>query len=294
MSVSPAPVRRFYDGGPADGEPDPSAPATIALERTDGMHDDDFRMTRRIAYLDRHHGELLAPRDPETFVTDLASVPAVFAWLVPRTGTHLRASLIHDALLEQRGEGLAYVGPAMPAEEAHRVFRDALADSGVGLVRRWLMWTAVVLASMLNGRGTGWSRREHWRWRVTLTGTVVTIAVVGLLTTLDLLDVTAPVVGGVPWTGDGAWWLRLVTGAAGAVVLPFVVGLAWGRFRAAGIITGIALALLLHVTLALAALLVTYQLAEGLCGRASRLALLVAGGLVLTAAVTVVALASFS
>ncbi len=292
MSVSPAPVRRFYDGGPADGEPDPSSPATIALERTDGMPDDDFRMTRRIAYLDRHHGELLAPRDPATFVTDLASVPAVFAWLVPRTGAHLRASLVHDALLEQRGEGLAYVGPPMPAEKAHRVFRDALADSGVGLVRRWLMWTAVVLASMLNGRGTGWSTAEHWRWRLTLTGTVVAVALVGTLTTLDLVDVAVPLVGGVPWTGEGPWWVRLVTGAAGAVLLPFVVGLAWGRFFVAGIITGIVLALLLHVTLALALLLVAYQLTEGLCGRASKVVLLVGGSLVLVLAAVVVVLAA--
>lgn len=281
-------MRRFYDGGPADGGPDPSAPATIALERTDGMPDDDFRMTRRIAYLDRQHGELLAPRDPDTFVTDLASVPAVFAWLVPRTGAHLRASLLHDALLEERGEGLAYVGPAMSAEEAHRVFRDGLADSGVGLVRSWLMWTAVVLASMLDGRGTGWSALEHWRWRITLTVTVLVIALLGLLSTLDVLDMTVPLLGGVPWTSEGPWWERLLTGAAGAVSLPFVLGLTWGRLRAAGIISGVALGLLLHVTVALLVLTGIYRLAEWLCVRAPRVAVGLASALGVSAAVVFV------
>ncbi len=289
MTTQLAPrTRRFYDGGTADGEPDPSSPPTVALERTEGMHEDDFRMTRRIAYLDRHHGELLVPADPSTFVTDLASVPSVFAWLVPRTGSHLNAALVHDALLEQRGEGLAYIGPEMPAEEAHRVFRDGLADSDVGLVRRWLMWTAVTLASMLNGRGAGWSVAELWRWRVTVVGTILAVALLGVLSTLDVLGVRAPLVGGVPWTGEGSWWVRLGTGAAGAVVVPFVLGLAWGRFRIAGIITGIALALLLHVTVALIALTGLYQLVERLCGRAPKVALALGGTIVLASAVVFV------
>lgn len=281
-------IRRFYDGGTADGQPDPSSPPIIALERSEGMHPDDFRMTRRVAYLDRRHGELLVPSDPTTFVTDLASVPSVFAWLVPRTGAHLRAALVHDALLEERGEGLAYIGPEMPAEEAHRVFRDGLADSDVGLVRRWLMWTAVTLASMLNGRGTGWSVAEHWRWRITLAGTVLVVALLGLLSTLDVLDVHAPLVGGVPWTGEGEWWVRLCTGAAGAVAVPFVLGLIWGRFRVAGIITGIALALLLHVTVALIILTGIYQLVEWLCGRAPKVALVLGSVLVLVSGVVFV------
>lgn len=277
--------RRFYDGGTADGSPDPAAPPLVALEQAEGMHEDDFRMTRRIAYLDRRHGELLVPKDPSTFVTDLASVPSIFAWLVPRTGAHLRAALVHDALLEQRGEGLAYVGPAMPAEEAHRVFREGLADSDVGLVRRWLMWTAVMLASMLNGRGAGWSTAELWRWRITVVGTLLLVALLGVLSTLDVLDVAVPLIGGVPWTGDGQWWVRLGTGAAGAVVVPFVLGLAWGRFRIAGIITGIALALLLHVTVALIALTGVYKAVEWLSGRAPRVALALGGVLVLVSAV---------
>lgn len=70
--------------------------------------------------------------------------------------------------------------------------------------------------------------------------------------------------------GDRPWWVELVTGAIGAVVVPLLLGLLWGRFRAAGMIAGVALALLLHVTIAVAALTAAYQLAERVVTRPVR------------------------
>lgn len=273
MIEQPAPTtRRFYDGGPVDGTPDPSSPPTIILEWTEGMRAQDFRLTRRIAYLDRQVGELLVPADPATFVTDLASVPSLFTWLVPRTGEALPAALVHDGLTGGADGSASYTGGggAIGAEQANRIFRDALADSGTGLVRRWLLWTAVTLATMVTGAGTGWSAAERWRWRLTAVGTLVVIAVLGLVATADLVDVDLPFVGGVPWMDEGAWWARLGSGAAGAVTIPLVLALAWGRLRVAGVITGIALALLLHVTAALALLTGTFQAVEWLSARAPR------------------------
>lgn len=280
-------TRRFYDGGPVDGAPDPSAPPVIVLERTSELSTHAFRMTRRIAYRDRELGELLVPADPDAFVTDLASVPTVFAWLVPRTGEHLPAALVHDGLFASRGgDGVSYVGPpGIDAEVANRVFRDALADAGTPLVRRWLMWTAVTLGTMVTGAGASWSRAERWRWRLTAVGTLLFVTLLGVLATADLLD--APV-GGVPWMDDGPWWTRLATGAAGAVASPFVLGLAWGRFRVAGVIAGISLALLLHVTAAVALLLGLYRLIEWLVSRAPTVALVLGSGVALVAAVVFV------
>lgn len=276
-------TRRFYDGGTVDGAPDPASPPTIVLERTEELSAHEFRVTRRIAYLDREFGELLVPADPDTFVTDLASVPSVFAWLVPRTGEHLPAALVHDGLFARGDDGSSYVGPpGIDAEAANRVLRDGLADSGTRLVRRWLMWTAVTLGTMVTGAGTSWSAAERWRWRVTAIGTLLVVTVLGLLATADLLD--APV-GGVPWMDEGAWWTRLATGAAGAVVIPFVLGLAWGRFRVAGVIAGISLALLLHVTAAVALLLGLYRGIEWLCARAPILARSLGAAIVASAAV---------
>lgn len=48
-----------------------------------------------------------------------------------------------------------------------------------------------------------------------------------------------------------------------------LLGLTWGRLRAAGIIAGVALALLLHVTAAVALLTGVYQVAERLVTRAT-------------------------
>ncbi|WP_435203376.1 DUF1353 domain-containing protein [Janibacter sp. GS2] len=279
----PPPTRRFYDGGPVDGAPDPTSPPLIVLERTPQMSPREFRMGRRIAYLDRELGELLVPADPATFTSDLASVPSVFAWLVPRIGRHLPAALLHDGLVGSTPQSRSYIsteGIEVDFEEANRVFRDAMADTGTGVVRRRLMWTAVTLTMMVTG-DSRWSGVERWRWRVTAIGTLAVLVVLGLWSTADLVDV----LGGVPWMGEGSFWSRLLTGAAGAVTIPLVIAQVWGRFRVAGMIAGTALALLLHVTLAVAALTAIYRATEWLARRAPWTAVVLGAGIVVSAGV---------
>lgn len=259
--------RRFYDGGPSGGEPDPTAPPLIVLERTLDMQVDEFRMARRLGYRDRELGQLLVPVDTATFTTDLTSVPSIFLWLVPRTGRHLPAALLHDGLV--RGSYIAAPGVDIDRERADLVFRAAMADTGTGLIRRWLMWTAVTLGTIFQDRRTRWSPAELWRLRITAVGALLVTAVVGVLATFDLFDIDVPLVGGVPWMGEQAWWIELLTGTVGAIVIPLLLGLLWGRFRAAGMIAGVALALLLHVTAAVAALTAAYQLAERVVSRSS-------------------------
>lgn len=268
--------RRFYDGGPVDGTPDPGSPPIIVLERTLDMSAHEFRMLRRIAYRDRHLGELLVPADPDTFETDLTSVPSIFGWLVPRTGRHLPAALIHDGLVGSSTEHPTYLsadGVVVDREDADRVFREAMIDTGTGLVRRWLMWTAVTLTTMVTGASTSWSAAQRWRWRLTPLATIALVVLLGVASTVDLFDIPLPVIGTVPWMGAQPWWTELITGAAGAVVIPLALGLTWGRFRIAGIITGVGLALMLHVTLAVALLTGFYLVLEWLAARAPRLAL---------------------
>lgn len=279
---------RFHDGGDLTTPPDPSAPPRIVLERTPERPPDEFRLLRRIGYRDRELGELLVPADPATFVTDLTTVPSVFGWLVPRTGVHLPATLLHDGLVHAEGapDYVSTEGHVIDREQANRVLRDALADSGTALVRRWLMWSAVTVATMVGGRGTRWTAGERLRWRVTALATIVLVAGLGVLATLDWFDVELAGVPGVPWMGAQSWWVELATGAAGAVVIPFVVGLAWGRFRLAGVVLGVALALLLHVTAAVAALTGLYRAAEWLVSRLPWVAL-VSAGVVLVASVAV-------
>jgi hypothetical protein len=280
-------ARRFYDGGTADTPPVPERPPLIVLSRELDEGLDMFRMTRRIAYRDRVYGELLVPDDLITFETDLASVPAVFAWLVPKTGAHLPATLLHDGLVYSPGQPPSYVstdGHDIDRAEANRVFRDAMADTGTGPVRRWLVWTAVATATVFVG-SAAWSRARTWAYRVAAGTTIALVVLMGTLATVDLADAGVQ----LPWMGDRPWWRELAGGAAGAVAIPFLLGLTWGRFRVAGAVLGVLLALLLHVTVALLLLTALYQGVERLA-RAAPTASAVMGGSLVTLALMVFAL----
>jgi len=274
--------RRFYDGGDDTEPPDRSAPERIVLEQDLSARVEVFAMRRRVGYDDEEVGPLLVPADLERFRTDLASVPSVFTWLVPRTGHHLPPALVHDALVIDT-EPQTHIGASVDRVAADRVFRRAMRDRGVGVVRRWLVWSAVTLATIWGGSGA-WSRAEHLRRRVVMVGTHGLIAVLGVLSTLDLVDV----VGWVPWMGQRVWWLELAGGFAAAVVVPLVLGALWGRFWPAGTITGVALGVLLHVTVVIAAITLAYQVVEWVARRRPLLLILTGGVVVLACLVMTV------
>jgi Protein of unknown function (DUF1353) len=77
------------------------------------------------------------PLDPHSDVTDLASVPNFLTWLVPRYGRHSLPALLHDDLQHQ------FDGVTMTSRKADAIFRDAMGDTRVPFMRRWLMWSAV-------------------------------------------------------------------------------------------------------------------------------------------------------
>jgi hypothetical protein len=272
--------RRFYDGGVwPSGEPDnqlgsapnPDEDPRIVLERRLVEGDELFVMQRRIAYLDRDFGELLVPDGPE-FTTDLTSVPALFTWLVPKTGAHLPAALLHDGLCCLPTARTFIRTEGDPAEltrvHADRILRDAMADTGTALVRRWLVWAAVTTATMVRQLDTGWSPGQRFRYRWAALVSLGLVALLGILSTLDLFDV--PHTPPVPWMGEASFVVELAKGLVAAIIVPAVLGLLWGRFRIAGWIMLIGLALLLHVTIALAALTLLYRATEWLAARLPR------------------------
>ena len=280
----------FYDGGLPPGDPRPDLPAKIMLERIETVSGrrprEAFRMLRRIAYLDEEYGEILVPADLDTFETDFASVPTLLTWLVPKTGAHLPAALVHDGLVGGRD----YFATRNPPDDdpidrvgADLVFRRAMRDSGIPLIRRWLVWSAVTLGTIWHG-SESWSRRQHLRYLIAAFGSLLLVAALGVAATLDLFDVVA----WLPWMGaDRGLLLELAGGLAGAIVIPLLLGLTWGRFAIAGAVTGIALALLLHVTALLLGLTVIYQAAERVARRTPyaglvATALVIAASLVLT------------
>jgi Protein of unknown function (DUF1353) len=286
---APQPVtpqaRRFYDGGvdASDGHaevpPDPGSDPRIVLLRVTDSGREQFAMERRIAYADRHLGELLVPRATKTFRSDLTSVPALFTWLVPKTGQHLPATLLHDGLIHPPDD-VTYVsteGHVVLRAEADRVLRDAMADAGTALIRRWLVWSAVATATMLSGAGTGWSEGRTWRYRATAALTVVVIVALGVCATLDLFDVHVTGIPQLPWMRDRPWYAELAGGLAGAVVVPLALAPLWGPFRIAGAVVGVTLAVLLHVTLALLGLTALSRILETITAKAPTLVLVLVG-----------------
>ena len=130
-------------------------------------------------------------------------------------------------------------------------------------MRRWLVWAAVTVATIAVG-SAAWSPLQRWHYRIAAGATLGLVLVLGTLATLDLFDAGVR----LPWMGDRPWPAELVGGFAGAVVIPLLLGLTWGRFRVAGAISGVALALLLHVSVALLLLTGLYQAVEALVRRA--------------------------
>lgn len=261
---------RFYDGGIDAWEDQPEVPpapgtdARIELIRmTTAKGGEEFVMMRRIAYLDRHLGILLVPPATRRFKTDLTSVPAIFTWLVPKTGAHLPATLLHDGLVHGPDETPTYTADPphrVLRHEADRVLRDAMADTGTGIVRRWLIWSAVTAATMWDGRVNDWSAATRLYYRVVLVGLLGAVLGLGFLATTDLFDVEW--FWALPWMDHRDWYVELAGGLSGAVVIPAVLGVSWRQFWKAGIIVGVALALLVHATLLLGLLTLGYQLLE--------------------------------
>jgi hypothetical protein len=225
----------------------------IVLERLPITRGDreQFKLHRTITYAatDAADGSTFTYTVPDdTYVTDLASVPQLFTWLVPKSGRHLPAALVHDALVDD---------PQVDRFDADRIFRDAMGDLGVGFIRRWLMWTAVSLKTI--------QKRGTTSLRIGAAVTAALIVVLGALATINLFTDTT----WVPWMGSRGVVPELLLGLAGAVVIPILVGaLLWNPIRIAGMIAGVALAVLLHVMVLLVAVYGLYTVLERLPRRA--------------------------
>lgn len=100
--------------------------------------------------LDDFHWELVEPLkyrgNTDVFVvptgetSDYASVPKIFQWIFPQSGRYTKAAVLHDYLWRTRKVSYA---------DADGIFRRAMAELGVPFLRRWTMWAAVRIASLV-------------------------------------------------------------------------------------------------------------------------------------------------
>jgi hypothetical protein len=89
---------------------------------------------------------------PAGFRTDFATVPRVVTWLIPRFGAYTLAAILHDWLVS---EGIR--SGVVSSREADGIFRRVMRESGVPVLRRWLMWAGVRWGALADER-----RRAGW------------------------------------------------------------------------------------------------------------------------------------
>ncbi len=271
------PASGFFDPDNPDSEPDiilervllerKPKPASgilgriwqrILLEIGDAQRE-EFRLAKPVAFYDDQLEQvIIVPANLGAFTTDLTSVPRLFTWLIPRTGVHLPAAILHDGLVHGPNEEPTYIADTeIPREESDRILRDAMRGLGATWARRWLVWATVLIATLAGGR-------NKMRWLPTIAITCGIILAFGTAATIDLIDCKAP----LPWMGDLPWWRELLHGGGVAVIVSAVLALVgWGGHRRAGLIFGLALALLLHVTVAVALVFAIFGAVEAFLER---------------------------
>lgn len=112
--------------------------------------EEDWSLEEELVYQGRTE-RFVVPRGT---LTDFASVPRVFAWLVPKYGLFTAAAVLHDHLVRvERPAG------RISAVDADGLFRRAMRELGVPFLVRWFMWGAVRIGSLTDPEGRpGWLR----------------------------------------------------------------------------------------------------------------------------------------
>jgi hypothetical protein len=111
--------------------------------------DTEFTLAKFVRYKGRDQ-EFLVPAGQST---DLASVPLVLTWLLPRYGKWTKPAILHDYL---------WRSGVVPKRDADGIFRCALRESGVPLHQRWTMWSAVRLSSIFTHGGAKGTPIKDW------------------------------------------------------------------------------------------------------------------------------------
>jgi hypothetical protein len=101
-----------------------------------------------------YQGERDLFKVPAGFVTDFASVPGLFTWLVPRYGRFTKAAILHDFLCDEAKEG------RFIRSQADGIFRRVMRELCVGFIRRWVT-TGAVKECGLSGVWPAQTRKWH-------------------------------------------------------------------------------------------------------------------------------------
>lgn len=228
------------------------APAEFIVKRTD--HERTvYTIVEPFEYVD-HDGATYEV--PANSPTDFASIPGFLTWLVPKDGAHTPAAFLHDALIggcQGRDYFTSRDQDRVSDRHADLMFRQAMKQLGVPWLRRWLMWAAVAVHTLVvkttcSSDGDATVRKE---W-----GRIVPLASVLLPWTLasSAMQLAVPDVGSrfvLPWYGDRPLLAELFAGglwigagvALGALTFWIILGFK-PQAAAAGALAGAAIGFL--------------------------------------------------
>ncbi len=119
----------------------------LRLEDVDGEH---FLLLEPLKFYSAELGKVVVV--PAGMLTDFASIPRGLWNILPKTGKHDRAAVVHDGgyrgyLLDTNGRALAFT-----RGQVDRLFLEGMEASGVGRVARRLMYWGVRVGG-------------HWAWK---------------------------------------------------------------------------------------------------------------------------------
>lgn len=143
----------------------PHRPPAVVLEAAGW---EDFKLLTTFTFQDKDGVATVTRPSDEDHTTDLASVPKLFWGLLAPYGHQLRAALLHDQLcMEARakpdGEKVRY------RREADDLFREALNDSDVSILRRNTFWAGVTFGRFL-------AFQKRWASLIVVAALVSTLA----------------------------------------------------------------------------------------------------------------------
>lgn len=166
----------------------PFTPTTVTLHEAGPDAPYQWRMTAPLHWTGTFRGEarqLEVPTTPEPFTTDLASVPRILTWLLPRYGKYTKAAVLHDYLCQRfkadpadpDPPGAPPLQPLADRSDADELFRDVMKELEVPGLRRWLMWVAVSWGTLFTCLVPGRRSRPVLRWvgRAIVVGAVVAL-----------------------------------------------------------------------------------------------------------------------
>lgn len=207
-----------------DGRPLEGVPLLYRMGR-------EFQVTAPFAYRDPRDGSVVAvpahdtTRPPaEGNSTDFASVPPFLWGLIANYGPQTLPAILHDAMVEDARR--APVDERLPRRRvADDLFRVALVDNGIHLLRARVMWAAVGLESRLrHGGALGWLLVAQVAvgalWLIT--ATVLAIVGAGGVGAWWLVTLAAPALLAAPWGSSSG--LVIAAAYLGALYAPLVLG----------------------------------------------------------------------